>query len=68
MRTPHKCPICNGRGIVSNGFYSATEECWSTTSADPEKCRSCSGQGVVWDEQDQFSWPVYDMPSVTITY
>ena len=65
MRKPYKCPVCCGKGIVSNSFYGSVEN-WSTISLDPEMCRTCSGGGIVWDEQDQFSWPIYFVPSVTI--
>jgi hypothetical protein len=46
-KTPHRCPVCGGKGIVPNGFYSSTEETWSTTSVTPETCRSCSGSGII---------------------
>lgn len=41
------CPVCSGRGIVPNGFYSATTETWASTSANPETCRSCEGEGYL---------------------
>jgi DnaJ-class molecular chaperone len=44
-----RCPVCHGKGIVPNGFYSSTEKQWNTTSASPEQCRSCSGSGIVWN-------------------
>jgi len=50
MNIPHKCPVCNGNGLVPNGFYSQTTGEWSTSSVVPEKCRACNGTGVVWDE------------------
>ena len=41
--TPHRCPVCDGRGQMPASFYALT------TSADPrmEPCRSCD-KGVVW--------------------
>ncbi len=48
-QTPHRCPVCNGRGIVPNGWYSTTEQSWTTTSTTPDQCRSCSGTGVLWE-------------------
>jgi len=46
--TPHRCPICNGNGLVPNGFYNQTSGYWSTTSLNAEKCRTCNGTGVIW--------------------
>lgn len=45
---PHRCPVCNGNGLVPNGFYMQTSGHWSTSSITPETCRSCSGTGIVW--------------------
>lgn len=44
----HLCPVCSGRGIVPNGFYSGTERQYSTTSVTPETCRACGGRGVIF--------------------
>ena len=45
--TPHRCPVCDGRGSVPRGFY-MTYLTGSSTSAMPEVCRSCAGLGVLW--------------------
>ena len=45
---PHRCPVCNGNGLVPNGFYMQTSGHWSTSSITPEPCRSCGGTGIVW--------------------
>lgn len=44
---PHRCPVCNGKGLVPNGFYMQTSGNWSTSSITPETCRSCSGSGII---------------------
>jgi len=46
--SPHRCPICGGRGFVMCGFYNShnTNE-WLTTGGT-EQCRTCNGEGVVW--------------------
>lgn len=41
-KTPHKCPVCEGRCTVPPGFYK---------DADVEfhaSCRACLGVGVLW--------------------
>jgi len=46
MKTPHRCPVCNGQGLVPNGFYLAIGvDSYPTTSATPEQCRTCHGSG-----------------------
>ena len=45
---PYTCPICNGNGLVPNGFYTQVSGQWGTTDATPEKCRTCNGIGIVW--------------------
>jgi hypothetical protein len=42
--TPHRCPVCEGRGFVPAGFYSGSQ----STSANPELCRSCATTGIIW--------------------
>ena len=43
---PHRCPVCDGRGLLSAGFYSQGASTSDTTAW--EACRSCSGGGIVW--------------------
>lgn len=47
-KTPHKCPVCNGNGMVPNGFYHQNKGEWITSSIEPETCQSCKGSGIVW--------------------
>lgn len=44
--TPHKCPVCVGRGEVPVGFYG--DPLASTSLSDDTTCRSCKGSGVLW--------------------
>ena len=43
------CPVCNGNGLVSAGFYSHPGDYsyWATASVELEKCRSCGGKGWI---------------------
>ena len=41
------CPVCHGRGVVQNGFYSTNTGYWSSTTTGTETCRSCMGKGYV---------------------
>ena len=43
---PYRCPVCGGRGLVPNGFYSFCAD--STTAITGETCRTCGGKGVIW--------------------
>jgi len=60
MKTPHKCPVCGGTGLVPVGFYQAigTPD-YTTSNAAPEMCKSCQGQGIIWsdDSTDQIFIP-----------
>ncbi len=47
-KTPHKCPICDGKGTVPNGFYNSTNNTYSTNSTATETCKTCHGSGIVW--------------------
>ena len=43
------CPVCNGNGMVSAGFYSHPGDYpyWVSNTTNPEKCRSCDGRGWI---------------------
>ena len=43
---PHKCPVCEGIGKVSPGFYDYYNK-YSSTNAARETCRSCNGKGYI---------------------
>jgi len=48
-KKPYRCPVCGGKGVVENGFYTtAQENGWTTTSSIPETCKSCGGTGIIW--------------------
>lgn len=45
MTTPHKCPVCEGRGskLRNNPL--------NHTSLLPEPCHACKGAGVLWEPE-----------------
>ena len=55
---PHRCPVCNGKGIVPNGFYDTTKNVWTSSSIEPITCRSCNGTGVLWYLAAPLSVPI----------
>lgn len=44
---PHKCPVCDGSGIITTcrvvGGYSGI-----ITSNSENKCNACEGKGIIW--------------------
>lgn len=45
--TPHKRPICGGKGTVHYGFYESVNNVVGTTAHTTEPCRSCK-EGIIW--------------------
>lgn len=57
---PHKCPVCNGNGLVPPRFYNQVSGQWSTINTAPETCRTCNGRGIVWQDNiaNEFRHPI----------
>jgi predicted methyltransferase len=55
----HKCPVCDGRGVVPKGFYDCHGRTIDDTSSVPktEACRACGGRGIVWEWHYEFPEP-----------
>jgi len=55
-----KCPVCNGNGIVSGGFYNHPSNC-NTWMSDcvTELCRTCQGKGIITDDAKDKDNPCY---------
>ena len=53
--TVERCPVCNGNGLVDNGFYlsAGNTGTWTTSSAEPDTCKSCAGKGYVVVEDER---------------
>lgn len=50
-RRPHTCPVCNGVGAVSAGYFNrgGDQLTWSSNSTTLDPCRACDGTGIVWE-------------------
>jgi hypothetical protein len=46
-KTPHRCPVCEGRKSVPYGFY-LDRETQSTSVQLVEPCRQCGGTGIIY--------------------
>lgn len=44
----HRCPICEGIGLVSGSFYNSLPGCGGTTADVVQSCRQCNGSGIIW--------------------
>ena len=48
----YKCPVCEGRGFVEEGFYNIGSNVYHSTSTNPTTtCRTCGGKGIVFDAE-----------------
>ena len=46
---PHKCPACDGTGLVSRPPWIAGDvNIYSTDGTGSYSCRACSGSGILW--------------------
>lgn len=55
---PHKCPICDGKGIVSAGFYFPSRTGLSDKTS--ETCIQCSGSGIIWSSEEILEYEIID--------
>jgi len=46
---PYKCPICDGVGLVSGGYYNRAGDrnTWASNKTT-EECKVCQGTGIIW--------------------
>ena len=67
----YKCPVCEGRGFVYNGFYQTLQDYYTSSSTATETCRTCGGKGIVWDAemfQGNVSNRQYNGPDYCMTF
>lgn len=45
---PHKCPVCDGQGIVSKPpWVAGDQEIW-VDNVTSHPCKACNGTGIIW--------------------
>lgn len=60
-----KCPICEGRGNVPQGFYARQPSLPTTAPPLLEPCRSCDGKGVL---QEAHALPTLGRDPMLVPY
>lgn len=60
-----KCPVCEGRGHVPQGFY--LDLCSTTGTCGPVICRACQGKGFLFVQDELKFITTQDPPNMTIT-
>lgn len=62
---PHKCPVCDGTGLVSRPPWIAGDVYeWSTTGTGPYTCKVCHGTAIVWAHAPAEPAPPLNSPDV----
>lgn len=61
--TPHRCPICDGTGLVSRPPTIARDlPVWTDRNATVYSCHACLGTGVLWCQERTGK---YEFPKTT---
>ena len=48
-KKPHKCPVCDGTGLVSRPPYVAGDvDSWTDSQTEPYQCKACGDSGIIW--------------------
>ncbi len=52
MKIPHKCPVCDGQGIVIKPpWVAGDQDTWMASSTVTHTCHKCDGEKVIWSEE-----------------
>jgi len=55
---PHKCPVCDGQGLVNRPPWVAGDQKeWVASSVGPWLCKVCQGTGIVWGKKSKDAPP-----------
>ena len=58
----HKCPTCNGQGIVSKPpWVAGDQDVWYSTTAMTWPCKTCDAKGYIGVDMDLAEWLDYGM-------
>ena len=49
--TPHRCPVCEGHGVVGYPPGTPAGQPFTGSSTGPWECRPCGGTGIVWSSE-----------------
>lgn len=50
---PHKCPVCDGQGIVSKPPWVAGDQVtWVSGGVTTYPCPACAGAKVLWTKEE----------------
>jgi hypothetical protein len=54
---PHKCPVCDGTGLVSKPPWIAGDvNSWTDSGTAPYVCQSCDGKRIIWSNPSEQTW------------
>lgn len=48
QQVPHRCPVCEGRGVMPFNFYHTGGNGMAATITADTACKSCQGKGVIF--------------------
>jgi len=52
--TPHKCPVCDGTGLVSRPPHIPGDQViYVTSDLRTYECPPCKGEGILWERGDE---------------
>ncbi len=64
---PHKCPVCDGTGLVMRPPGVAGDQyLWTDNKTGPYTCRACGGGGIVWAPSFVQTFPVLEKPFLPV--
>lgn len=59
-----RCPVCNGNGLVSGGFYNHPCDVPCVSNCTVETCRACAGKGIIAEPEYPVKVEYFKIPDV----